>query len=58
MLDEIFGNSKRGSRIICPYQRATKEKSASFDDKKRYCEFGSTKVFDGKNIITLEVIMI
>ena len=29
----VFGNSKRGIRIICPYQRAKKEKSDSLDDK-------------------------
>ena len=34
MLGEVFGNSKRDIRIICPYQRAKKEKSASLDDKK------------------------
>ena len=58
MLDEVFGNSKRGIRIIWAYRRAKKEKSASLDDNKMYCELGSTRVFDGKNIIAVEVIMI
>ena len=34
MLGEVFGNSKRGIRIIYPYYRAKREKNSYFNDKK------------------------